>query len=700
MIIMDLNINPTEGNVTRLKSYIKNLPKNSPFKKLPEYEQQLVEAGKKIRALLRVCTTNRQNLVNNLEGMDSENWFKVSSIADLNQSPDNYFDVLLWSGCDIETDLRLIPKIYPKLKVGARVYFDNLLTTFGSFLEKCLPTEEIKSLLGGELNPSLEKSDRYARLIRSLLESVLSSSKESYSVRIVNYGEKRYIVIIKEGILFAPDKELLDELEFVDSEVLAGIQEIELPESPSGEELEQLQGTIFDIVVRARGIGQHLSPSEVCDELIVDGLVKNCEGVIEKELTSKYRIRKIAQNLKLVNEQLDTLIELGVEGRENLLEQVLHFANLELAPIENWEEYILTTIDDKLEAETEEEEETEAETESEEEEEEEYPEVETPEEVPAVLLPGLENVGGFSCFMDSVLFAILLPTTGYFAKNLLDKELTIQNTKACSYFSENKEEGLEYLQNFQKQLQRLAKIVRGKEEPSLSCYPIVKEMAKCNPLTEELMSGEQQDDSEFLLALMQVFHLSPTKIRNTRMTSDNGHDWIPSKESTEKASVLEITLPETLQAPVEISRFYQRIVKSDYGKLPKNEWPKSAIGNEPQRYTREKTTIISSEALIFHVARRQVKMGAEGLKYVKNTQPVEFHEYITQKDTEQHYELQTVTIHRGGAYGGHYTVFFKNSGNWFHYDDTNEPTLRVQAKTWADVQKEGRINGSLFIYGF
>lgn len=310
-------------------------------------------------------------------------------------------------------------------------------------------------------------------------------------------------------------------------------------------------------------------------------------------------------------------------------------------------------------------------------------------QIPPILLPGLKNMGATSCFMDSVLFAILFPRQGYF-KELLEKDITLDDVKTCSNYIGDLEAGVEYLYRFQRELSELADNMRNGISPNLTCKPIIKMMKKCGSITKELMSGDEQDDSEFLIALMQMYNLEPTTVVINKELSNDKINWVTITNDYEKQSVLEINLAEKMDASAELVSWYQRVVISDYQEVPESDRPRDSDGNT-YRYMREKTTINDSKALIFHVSRRQIKDG----EYIKNTTEIDFTQYI-EKTPKEYYALQAVTVHHGDATGGHYTAFFKYGGDWFHYDDLKDE--RVKITSWQKVQKKARSNGSLFIY--
>ena len=211
IIIMNLDVKPTLKNVEQLKAYVNDLPDKSPYKLLPNYEQHLVDTNKSVRALARICEGVHHVLINKLENLTNVNWFRVSNITDPKVIPDNYFDIVLWSDCDLESELHQINQIYPKLKQGGRIYFDNLLKDFDKILKSCLVPKDISKLLGKKLTPSFKHSHDYVSLVQNILQYIFNHANPSmkYLVRIIDHGEDHYIVIVKGDLLkFEPDVDL------------------------------------------------------------------------------------------------------------------------------------------------------------------------------------------------------------------------------------------------------------------------------------------------------------------------------------------------------------------------------------------------------------------------------------------------------------------------------------------------------------
>ncbi len=635
-------------------------------KLLAKYEQDMVKSESHVRALAIICDSDKRPLINKIEGLTDNEWLVVSNITTLD-IPADYFDIVLWSDCDIESELRRAVEIYPKLKPGARVYFNNLLTSFGELLRKCLSQKDIKDFVGGRLNTVAEQSTVFARVVRTILAAIFDDTEAPYVVQIVQYGKDRYIVLRKNK--FSPIS-LSPELEQIDEEIRKKFppQVVEL----SIDQIEKIRNRIFELVV------DRLNKDEICEQLVAEKLLLDCK-VMEVHYSN------VMDSIKEIDKEIENLLEFPPIDVEEIVDSLKEIVNLDVTDKDHWEAYIIYRADILKEA-------------GAEKVEKEYPAIHEPKEpLPAVLLPGLANIGGFSCFMDSVLFTILLPRGGYFERGLLSQKLSVENVKACSYFEKKEQAGLAYLTNFQQELRKLAAILRGYQEPELTCRPIVEQMRRCDPLTKALMSEEQQDDSEFLRALMQMFQLTPTVVTVTRTVSNDKKEWIETSSHVEKQAILEVHVPDYVREPPELASWYQRVQINNYQNLPITEWHKDSMGR-PYQYSREKHTIESSDALIFHVARRQVKGWRNGAPvYVKNTNPVSFKEYI-RYDPNKHLSLQTLTIHHGSAYGGHYTAFFKHGPQWFHYDDTAEVPTRVRPSTWEEVTREGARNGSLFIY--
>ena len=286
-----------------------------------------------------------------------------------------------------------------------------------------------------------------------------------------------------------------------------------------------------------------------------------------------------------------------------------------------------------------------------------------------IVMTGLKNVGGFSCFMDSVLIALLFDETGYLFK-ALQKQTGL--SKDCQVLRD--------------ELLRLNKAMRS--EKQYTCNPIIDKLKKCNSRTKELLTGEQQDDAEFMQILFDIFSLEPTTVVVKKAVGDD-KVWVDYNPQTVRETLLEVRVPDSQQ---DLLQLYQNVYIDDYRKIPLIERPKGPDGKH-YHLLRSSNTIVDSDLLTFHIARVEKEIVGGKIKYTKNNKPVSFTQFVSGDD--KNYELSAVTIHTGNARGGHYTAFFKYNGVWFYYDDLKK---NVNQTTWSIVKEIGKTGGSLFIY--
>jgi ubiquitin C-terminal hydrolase len=271
-----------------------------------------------------------------------------------------------------------------------------------------------------------------------------------------------------------------------------------------------------------------------------------------------------------------------------------------------------------------------------------------------VMLKGMTNVGGFSCFMDAVLFPLLI-IDGYFKDNLLKEQ------KDCPEIT--------------KAFKAIQSSILKKEESS--CIPLITAMKKCEKI-KNLVTGAQQDDSEFLIYLMDLYDLTPTLVNNRRYLSNNKRKWIENNNSDNKESILGI-IPNN----EELLKTYQA---ANLESFEEENMPKDDDGNS-YRYSYSADRILGSEALVMHTRRKLFGM--------KNRTPVKISRVLKDELRDIYYRLAVVTIHHGKAFGGHYTSFFRWGDDWYHYDD-----LRKTIKTvnWETVENKAETDSSLFVY--
>jgi ubiquitin C-terminal hydrolase len=553
-------------------------------------------------------------------------WIKVINLDNINGIPDDYLDIVKFTNCDLETNFRKLKDIYKKLKIHGKIYFNNLYFSFDNILKKCLTPLEYSQFINDTFN---------AAILKSILADLFNYMGLDYHIAMVDINNIVYIVLIKGYYNFSltnQQNKLLDEINKLVSEKIPDIKE---------KKQQNINEMLFENIIEFKRKGY---------KNIIKKLAEKDIDVENPKILND--ILALDKFIDTIEKQIKEMLSLNLSEQE-IKNKVSTIDILEQKFVDNWLDKIIKQNSKKI------------------------------------LPTGLVNLGGYSCFMDSILFAILIDND-YFEKNLLNKELNLNDVKACSFFDDKQEQGLLYLQNFQNELKKLMKILRTERRKTLYCTPIKSKMQKCNELSLELMSGEQQDDSEFLRVLMNIFSLEPTVIQTTIYLSNDGKKWIEHNSVKTNESIIEIQLDNNITTDTNnILDLVQNIKITDYDLTSKLSWPKDSNNNR-YRYMKEQTSILESKLLIIHIARKQL--------YKKSTKLVDFCEYIENKTDGQKYFLQAITIHYGTGDSGHYTAYVKYGTQWLYYDDTNPLDERVIPVTWEQAYTAGKKNGSLFIY--
>ena len=245
--------------------------------------------------------------------------------------------------------------------------------------------------------------------------------------------------------------------------------------------------------------------------------------------------------------------------------------------------------------------------------------------VPSMSLPQFKNLHGptlqrNSCYMDSIITPIMATAPNYLSKSIM-------SSKSCT--------------GVKNELAIIRYNMLYRPELEITTFNLASKLYKCsNTLRALIGTGEKQDDSEFLMALMDKFDIEPT-------TTIAG-----------KVSILYYTPDESGGC---------QLVKC-----------KSM--NEP---------IVDSDCLIFNISRNM------GLQY-DNT-PVDVSRYIELNDKS--FELLFATVFIGPISGGHYMAYFRikeeYNDQWYLYDNTDPQFRKVQ---WDTVKSHIATNGSMIVY--
>lgn len=280
------------------------------------------------------------------------------------------------------------------------------------------------------------------------------------------------------------------------------------------------------------------------------------------------------------------------------------------------------------------------------------------------LKKGLTNYGGFSCYMDSVLVPVLL------INSKLRNELLTKTSR------------LECGKDVQEKLREL-KTQLESDSPQKSCGMLFNSLKQCETF-QRLTNREQQDDGEFFVKLMGLFGLEPTTVKEQLYVFED--NWKLKNDRKEKYAMIETTMidyPENKS----ILEAYQEGNFADFTGVPDSQKPTGVDDKTPVNYIFRYNRILDSDYLIFHTARV--------LPGIKLNTKVGIPETIKNKNNNKEYELTIVTVHIGGAFGGHYISFFKFNNIWYLYDDASGDIKPVDFEKYKDLVSK---NSSLIFY--
>src|SRR3989304_5017849 len=286
-----------------------------------------------------------------------------------------------------------------------------------------------------------------------------------------------------------------------------------------------------------------------------------------------------------------------------------------------------------------------------------------------IFLGGLRNSNN-SCFMDSVLVPLFLVSDIFV--NIIKTKKIIESddaSKTVNYDVINKDI-----------IAIMNNVLTMKK--TTYCSNFKNSISKYSNAWEILVSGEQQDDAEFLAAFLHLYN-SPTIIPFiiSRSFSNDKINWVEQRATTDKANILHIFgIPKGQH---NITKVYEMESFTDYSHVI----DKIEFKNVKYNYMKEKFKIDGTPpVIIYHANRRFLTF--------KNILPIRFNEFIKKENTI--YELRSITIHTGSYLGGHYTAFFKVDGFWYYYDDIAQPSI-----TLINIKNHEKVietTGSLFFY--
>jgi hypothetical protein len=291
-----------------------------------------------------------------------------------------------------------------------------------------------------------------------------------------------------------------------------------------------------------------------------------------------------------------------------------------------------------------------------------------------------------SCYIDSVLLALLAIPNKIIDKNILDKNLR--------YVSKSKQKWINCGENdlhnrtrVQDELIRITNSMRGLEEVR-DCTQLRKYLANC-PGSQPFHRTGMQDAGEFLLYIFNIFQVGiMTKHRVTYVTNSLAN---PPENVLQTFEEFQVSTPVynisstrlRSKEPLDITTFLKDVedAKLSAGNLYKH--PDTGV-----KYKRriEINRIVSASYVVFN-AQRLSPNGSVSQTRITIPEKIEIEGKVL--------KLHAVIVHESH----HYTCYIKCDKFWYHYDDMSHSGTKwigdlSQCKHLPDPEK----NGILYFY--
>jgi len=310
-------------------------------------------------------------------------------------------------------------------------------------------------------------------------------------------------------------------------------------------------------------------------------------------------------------------------------------------------------------------------------------------------LRGMTNYGGFSCYMDSALFALFAIPNDFITRHILDKDVsttTIQ--KMCN------------LKEIQKSLQALTKQIRGQGR-AFTCEPLLNSIRRyCRrdiPENYRFYQPEQRDPLDVIDFLFQLFDVVP-KTSVQRQTTyktyqtpalsrvhHQQHKQYKSRSVTRNNHCI-WHVPSTSLITPSLSQNLTQITEEDDLENPFIE------GGNRFRYRYVKTTFKVPSYFIMSLDR------------IQRAQVV--HQFIETEvipsEQIQLRQLFAIIVQTGfdggtriGGYigNGHYICYLKNNdGRWYLYNDIAQSNIRLIGTYEQLIQIEEVLTRSMLLF--